>query len=180
MKLERIIRKNAFLIIVVILIVLLVLNYRNTSTKEGFNAGRTIVINENDNICAARKKTIGASGKDISQTLSAEGVVCDAGFTPIFSTNGSGILFNCGKNIQICDDDYKYNKNSSDPNKMCVNFFNNNDRKGVKTGASCPSPKGDEIRIISGPWCQIMKTKPIRCATGLTYSSLLQKCYKCS
>ena len=178
MKPIRYIRKNILIILIILITTFII--YKNLYiSKEGFTVGRTYVINENNNVCPAGKRMMGSDNKDISQTLSATGVRCDSGYSPIFSSTDTGLLFNCGKNIQVCDDGYNYNKNSLVPNQMCVNNSNSTDKRPVKNGSTCPLPTSHEIRIIDGPWCQIIRTSQIQCASGYTYLPLIQKCYKC-
>ena len=179
-------RKSSFnyTLLVLGVLVLLITVYTISSTNEGFyqatatGTGMTYVLDETGRVCSGGKKKVGTTNKPMADTPFLTGMSCPAGFTPGYLSYNDTVLTNCIKNIQVCDDGYKYNKNVTD-NKFCQNIFNKNDRKTTKGGAVCPLPKGDEIRIIDSAYCQIVKKATPTCTSGFTYDNTINKCYKC-
>jgi hypothetical protein len=177
-------RKSSFnyTLMVLGLLILLITIYTMNSTNEGFyqatGTGMTYVLDETGRVCSGGKKKVGVTGKPMSDSNFLEGISCPAGFTAAYLSYYNSIVASCVKNIQVCDDGYKYNKNVTD-GKFCQNIFNSNDRKTTKGGAVCPLPKGDEIRIIDTAYCQIAKKATPTCKTGYTYDNTINKCYQC-
>ena len=167
---------NYYFIILFLLIVVLI--YFN-SNKEGF-IGRTFVLDETGLVCPSGKTKLGNTGKPMANTNVLEGMSCPSGYTPGYISYQDTVSAHCLKNIQMCNDGYKYDKNSKDSKRMCVNTFNPSDRKPTRNNVTCPLPDDDEIRIIDTSFCQIVKKDTPKCSDGFLFDYTINKCYKCT
>lgn len=169
---------NYFIILSLLILLFIYFNFFN-SKNEGF-IGKTFVLDETGIVCSSEKTKVGNTGKLMSDTKVLEGISCPSGYTPGYISYQDTVSAHCLKNIQMCDDGYKYDKNSKDSKKMCINTFNSSDRKPTINNVTCPLPDNDEIRIIDTSFCQIVKKDTPKCSNGFLYDYTINKCYKCS
>jgi hypothetical protein len=172
-------RINNYSIILSLLILVFIYFIFFYSKKEGF-VGKTFVLDETGLVCPSEKTKLGNTGKPMSDTKFLDGISCPSGYSPGYASYQDTVSAHCLKNIQMCDDGYKYDKHSKDPKKMCINTFNSFDRKPTKNNVTCPLPDDDEIRIIDTAFCQIVKKDTPKCSGGLLFDYTINKCYKCS